>query len=257
MTDRRNPPSGAVSSDDRPWWEVAFGDQYDTVYAHRSDTAAAAEVAGLMPRLSAAGGLVCDACCGNGRHLQAMKAAGLRAVGFDFSAHLLTTARQRPIAGRLARADIRLPPFLRGAFDAVTVLFTAFGYFDDASNAAALAGLASLLRPGGWLVLDLPDVDHLCSTLVPESRRTAPDGTLITERRRLDGTFVVKEVLLQRAGSDIGKWQERVRLYTDVELEQLTTVDFHTADRWSSLRGPTVDDSRRVHWLERREPKVS
>lgn len=241
-----------MPSSDAPWWEVAFGDQYDTVYAHRSDAAATAEVAGLLPRLQAAGGLVCDACCGNGRHLQAMQAAGLPAVGFDYSAHLLATARQRPIAGRLVRADIRHPPFPHDGFDAVTVLFTAFGYFDDASNAAALAGLASLLRPGGWLVLDLPDVERLRATLVPESQRTTADGTVISEQRRLEGAFVVKDVFLQRAGRDVGRWQERVRLYADAEIEQLGRPDFTVDARWSSLRGPAADDGRRVHWLVRR-----
>lgn len=240
------------SASEAPWWEVAFGDQYDTVYAHRSDAAATAEVAGLLPRLRESGGVVCDACCGNGRHLQAMQTSGLCAVGFDYSAHLLSTARQRPIADRLARADIRQPPFPSGVFDAVTVLFTAFGYFDDASNAAALAGLAGLLRSGGWLVLDLPDVDRLRATLVPESCRTTADGTVITERRRLDGAFVVKDVVLERGGRDVGRWQERVRLYADAELDQLVGPDFTVDSRWASLRGAACDDGRKVHWLRKR-----
>jgi len=242
-------------STDLPWWEVAFGEQYDTVYAHRSDDAAHAEVAGLLPRLAAAQGPVCDACCGNGRHLQAMRAAGLTAVGFDFSAHLLTTARHRAQKSAqksfVARADIRRPPFATGGFAAVTVLFTAFGYFDDASNAAALAGLASLLRPDGWLVLDLPHVDRLRANLVPSSERTATDGTVISEKRHLESSSVVKDVTVSRAGKVISTWQERVRLYTDAELSALAAADFTVADRWSSLRGIEHDDGRRVHWLRR------
>ncbi len=243
-------------STEQPWWEVAFGEQYDTVYAHRSDAAAHGEVAGLLPRLRAAQGPVCDACCGNGRHLHAMRAAGLTAVGFDFSTHLLNTARQRAQntaqKNIVARADIRKPPFAPGGFAAVTVLFTAFGYFDDASNAAALAGLASMLRPAGWLVLDLPNVDRLRDNLIPTSERTAADGTVISEKRHLEASSVVKDVTVTRAGKVLSTWQERVRLYTDAELTALAATDFTVTDRWPSLRGPNHDDARQVHWLRRK-----
>lgn len=235
----------------RPWWEAAFGEQYDTVYAHRSDDAAQAEVAGLLPRLQAAGGVVCDACCGNGRHLAAMREAGLTTIGFDYSAHLLRTVRQRRQAkGRVARADIRNLPLAPHSFDAVTLLFTAFGYFDDASNQDVLSEVRDLIRPGGWLVLDLPDVDYLRAHLISESERTAADGTQIVERRRFDGSAVVKDVLLRRNDTVVGTWQERVRLYQPVELAAcVAQAGMQVVDVWPSLRSATQDDHRHVAWV--------
>ncbi len=140
-----------------PWWQAAFAAGYEQVYAHRDDASAAGEIAGLLPRLRQAPGAVLDAGCGNGRHLQALRAAGLPAFGFDLSPQLLASARLRPpCQGRLVRADMRAPP-LAGGWGAIVLLFTAFGYFDDAGNAALLRRLAEMLAPGGWLLLDLPE----------------------------------------------------------------------------------------------------
>lgn len=234
------------------WWETAFGAHYGTVYAHRSDEAAQAEVAGLLPGLRAAGGLVCDACCGNGRHLAAMRGAGLRAVGFDFSGNLVTEAIARPATrGRVLRADVRAPALRPGSFDAVTLLFTAFGYFDDATNAIALAAVVALVRPGGVLVIDLPHAKRLRDRLVPESRRER-DGTAVHERRRLEGALVVKDVEIRRAGSTIATWQERVRLYEDAEVADLARrCGAAVTEIWPSLRGVDIDEDRRVYWLRR------
>ena len=72
-----------------------------------ADAAAREEVAGLLPRLSAAPGPVLDACCGHGRHLAALRDAGITAVGFDYSAPLLTAGMAKDQArGRLVRADV-------------------------------------------------------------------------------------------------------------------------------------------------------
>jgi SAM-dependent methyltransferase len=228
----------------------AFGADYLDLYAHRDDCAATAEVAGLLPRLRTAPGPVLDAACGNGRHLAALRAAGLTAAGFDYSPALLAVARSRPQAvGRLARGDLRRPPFA-GGWGAVLLLFTAFGYFDDTANAACLAALARLLAPGGWLLLDLPDPAQVRATLVAESSRTTPAGHRVRERRRLEGTWVVKDVAYGCGGQE-RRWQERVRLYEPDEIAALVAAAGLTlAERWPSLRGPVHDDHRHVVWCQ-------
>jgi SAM-dependent methyltransferase len=235
----------------KPWWESAFGPDYAAVYAHRDDASAAAEVAGLLPRLraaTAATGLpILDAGCGGGRHLAALHAAGLSAHGFDLSPALLSLARARPdCAGRLVQADQRVVPFAAGSFAAVVVLFTGFGYFDDVTNAQALAGLASLVAPGGWLVLDLPDPARVRATLVAHSQRRLPDGRLVDEARALVGQHVEKTVSIAGAGP----YTERVRLYEPTELAALVRTQGLTWEpTWSSLRGPDQGGDRLVAWI--------
>ncbi len=236
----------------QPWWESAFCHDYQEIYAHRSDLEADDEIAGLLPRLRQAPGPVLDAGCGNGRHLAALRAAGLRAMGFDLSADLLAVGAQRSACrGRLLRCDMRAPALAPG-WGAILLLFTAFGYFDEAGNRALLAALARLLHGGGWLVLDLPEPGHLARTLVPLSSRTTASGLEVAECRSLQGGRVLKTVTLSRGGSVLRSYTESVRLYTRVELAGLAAgAGLDLVDCWPGLRGPGHDDHRLVGWLAR------
>ena len=233
-----------------PWWEAAFGEDYLAVYAHRDDAQGAAEIAGLLPHLR---GPVLDAGCGGGRHLAALRAAGLPAVGFDLSQPLLESARQRPaVRGRVARGDLRVPPMADGAFSSVLVLFTAFGYFDDDANAATLTNLGRLLTADGILVLDLPDAARVRQTLVPHSQRTTSTGIVITEERSLTPTRVEKQVTLRHPDGRERSYRESVRLYEDDALPDVAaSAGLRVQKYWPSLRGPEFNDGRRVWWLRR------
>ena len=233
-----------------PWWVAAFGAHYETLYAHRDDTSAVTEVAGLLPRLCQAPGPILDACCGNGRHLAALRAAGLPAFGFDLSADLLASARRRPACrDRLVRCDMRFPALGNG-WGAVLALFTAFGYFDDEGNAACLAAWARLLAPGGLLLLDLPDLDEVRASLVAHSERETACGRLI-EERRLVGSRVEKTVTITSSGKTPHVYRESVRLYDQHEISDLAMRCGLTVDvRWDSLRCEKSDDQRHVYWLK-------
>jgi SAM-dependent methyltransferase len=108
----------------------------------------------LAERLEGRSAAVLDAGCGTGgmiRHLEgAMPAA--RLTGLDLS----------PLACRLARGRVRAPivdgsvaamPFDAAAFDAVVSADVLYELDDPA---AALAEFSRCLRPGGWVVLNLP-----------------------------------------------------------------------------------------------------
>lgn len=234
-----------------PWWKAAFGAHYETLYAHRDDASAAVEIAGLLPRLRQAPGPILDACCGNGRHLAALRAAGLPAFGFDLSADLLASARRRPTCrDRLVRCDMRYPA-LGSGWGAVLALFTAFGYFDDEGNAACLAAWARLLAPGGLLVLDLPDLEEVRQSLVPRSERETECGRLV-EERRLVGSRVEKTVTITASGKTAHVYRESVRLYDQHEIAELAERCGLSVDaRWDSLRCEKSDDQRHVYWLTR------
>ncbi len=234
------------------WWSEAFRAAYLEVYSHRSDTQATAEVAGLLPRLRDAPGPVVDAGCGAGRHLAALRAAGVTAVGFDLSSELLAVAMSRPpCAGRLARGDLRAPPLASGC-GAVLCLFTAFGYFDDAGNAACLAALGGLLAPGGWLVLDLPEPAAVRRGLVPSSERVTTGGWRVSERRRLNGARIEKDVEAVPPDGRAVRWEESVRLHESSELAEMAgTAGLMWDGSWPGLGGPEDVQGRLVAWLRR------
>jgi SAM-dependent methyltransferase len=245
-------PKGSSEGASTPWWEAAFGPAYSDLYRHRDDRSAASEIAGVLPRLRAAGGTICDVGCGNGRHLAVLAEAGMAVIGFDFSEHLLGLAAERlPLSGRLFRADMRQPPLRPGSCAAVTLFFTAFGYFDDATNGATLQALAALLRPGGLLLLDLPDPDLVRSSLVSESFDERPDGISLRQRRRLEGASVIKRVDII-GGPEAISYEERVRLYEDDEIAALASqARCRVMDCWGGLGDGASQTGRKVYWLER------
>jgi SAM-dependent methyltransferase len=210
-------------SDPRPWYDSAFEQGYLELYPHRDLASARAEVAGLL-----AGGLrgrVLDLGCGFGRHLLALHERGLAAFGLDRSPALLARARglaDGALRARLVRGDFRALPFRSGAFDALLMLFSSFGYFSDDQNARVLEEAARVLRPDGLAVFDLMNPERLRRRLVPESRREQ-DGRLIVERRRIEqgGTRVVKEVQVRERDGRERRWREDVRLYGQAEFARL------------------------------------
>ncbi len=114
-----------------PWYDRAFGPWYLKLYPHRDRDEAERAVSALLPFLPASGTLL-DAGCGSGRHAGALVEHGFRVTGLDRSPALLAEAgRDRTIAGRLVRGDMRRLPFRSGAFAAVLSMFTSFGYFED------------------------------------------------------------------------------------------------------------------------------
>jgi len=203
-------------TDSRPWYDTAFEGGYLDLYPHRDHAAARAEIAALLAR--GVRGRVLDLGCGFGRHLVALRERGLEAFGLDRSLALLSRARE--LSGRIVRGDFRALPFHGASFDAVLMLFSSFGYFDDPTNALVAREVARVLAPGSLAVFDLMNPARVRATLVPESR--ARRGALeIRERRRLEPTRVVKEVWVRESGAPERRWREDVRLYEPAEFAAL------------------------------------
>jgi SAM-dependent methyltransferase len=205
------------------WYEDAFWLQYLWLYPHRDDAEAAAEIgilAGKAPGL-APGRRVLDLACGAGRHLRAMADAGIRAVGADLSPDLLAAAAERG-SKCIVRCDMRRLPFRDGAFDAVTLFFQSFGYFDDdAEDAEVLRGAARVLAPGGGLVLDLLDADRVRRGLVARSERREGERRIVEERSLADGGRRVEKRVTATEGGRERTWRESVRLYSGEEAERM------------------------------------
>jgi SAM-dependent methyltransferase len=248
---------------DRPWFERAFEGPYRDVYAHRDLAAARDEVAALLapgdsPDRPCLAGRVLDLGCGFGRHALALLEQGLDVFGLDLSQDLLVRAPGleggERLAGRLCRGDFRRLPFAPGSFDAVLMLFSSFGYFDDATNGRVLDELARVLAPAGLVLLDLMNAERVRATLVPESRRELAGGELVETRRLLeDGRRVRKDVVLRADGEERG-WFEDVRLYDARELPplfarhglRLLRLEGDFDGRPSDAEGP-----RRLAWARR------
>jgi SAM-dependent methyltransferase len=217
----REGPVDPAGAEPVPWFQAAFGALYPVVYAHRDDAAAesevqfAKEVLGIGP-----GQRVLDLACGDGRHLGALSRLGVAAVGMDLSDVLLARARARGL--HVVRADLRALPFASASFDHATCFFTSFGYFDEvAENLGVLRGAARVLRPGGRLLLDVPDRDELERGLVARSEFQRA-GLKMRFDRAIDRGRVRKKVsVVNGHGDEVARFEESVRVYTLPELRQI------------------------------------
>ncbi len=233
-----------------PWYELAFGEHYPELYAHRDDETAAEEIAKLRTAFDffRPGRLTLDLCCGTGRHAAPLGEMGLQLIGYDLSPALLARARKRPaLVGRIVRGDMRRLPF-GPHFQLVVNLFTSFGYFPtDEENEQVLTEMGRVLVPRGHLVLDHINAARLRAHLIGEDVRRGP-GVQITQRRRLRGTRVLKDVTIERQGRTSLQYQESVRLYDPDEIcSLLESMGFREVRFAGSFDGrPFAEDSPRM-----------
>ena len=196
-------PCSAADGD--AWFAHAFDAFYLELYHHRDESEAAVFTRVLQAQ--GVSGPVCEVACGPGRFLRALADAGETVCGLDLSAPLLARARTVLRGGALVRGDMRALPFRRGAFGAVLLLFTSFGYFADSDDdRRVLAEAARLLRPGGSFVLDFLNAGVTVRSLVAVSRREVA-GVRVVERRWVDpqGPFLRKTVEAEPGRAQISR----------------------------------------------------
>ncbi len=105
-----------------------------------------------------------DIPCGSGRIAQQLGEAGVRVVGIDRSPELIAEARRRcegmspPPVFRVAdMLELNEPP----RFDAAIIWWGSFGYFSDEQNLDLVRRLSRALRPGGSLLIDTINREHV------------------------------------------------------------------------------------------------
>lgn len=128
-----------------------------------------AEVGFLLARLKPKRGeRWLDVPCAYGRHLEALHAMhpGLKLIGADLNPDYLAEIRAKESACAVC-CDMRRLPVADGSVNVVLNLLNSFGYFEAETNGdrMALAEMARALKPGGRLVMDLPNRQALIETV--------------------------------------------------------------------------------------------
>jgi SAM-dependent methyltransferase len=128
---------------------------------------------------------VLEAGCGCG-YLALALGERMHVTGVDASARALAYCRRRGLR-RLVRADVQALPFADGGFDAVVSVDLLY-HREVADDAAALAELGRVCRPGGRVVLLVAAYEWM---------RSPHDAVVHTARRYTRGAVVA---LAERAG---------------------------------------------------------
>lgn len=148
--------------------------------------------------------LVVDLGCGFGRHCLELASRGHHAVGIDPSAAMIAAAEAsraalssslegtaRFIVGSADTTELGLEP---ASADLAVCLFTTFGQRSQslppsASTTDLLQAAARFVKPGGWLVVEVPDRQRTIDGLVTSEQL----GPTAVSRRFDDDTGVLHE----------------------------------------------------------------
>lgn len=170
-----------------------------------------------------------DLACGSGVHALRFARRGIEVVGLDIAPSLVRYCTERAAAEELSNVtfvegDMRALTH-QEEFDALVMLSTSFGFFDDETNQRVLESIAQALKPDGRVLLQLSDP----ITFVERQQqryywRERPEGIYWTESWFDPAIFVSHGVF--RFTDDDGVthlWDdhERVRLYTLPELRRM------------------------------------
>jgi len=176
---------------------------------------------------------ILDLACGFGRHANRLAALGYKVTGIDFMPGFLKIAREEAremgIQVDYRQGDMRQIDF-KGEYDRVTLLFTSFGYFEDAENELVVQKMAQALKPGGLLLLDTMNRDtamlHLSGDEVIEK-----DGGLLINRMSFDtlsGRFLNRRIVIRNGQRKDKPYS--IRMYNAAEigsmLERAGLVEF-------------------------------
>ena len=161
-----NSPQGtATTTDERVLNELdTYGPAYmrvaEALGGYEETEQEAAQVVELLGLQ--AGDLVLDAACGFGRFAQALSRHGIEAVGIDISPAAIAEAQRRCPGPRYLVHDLTQPlPEGVGPFDALVNVYSSFGYGVTVSeDQEMLACFHRALRPGGWIVMQLSDLER-------------------------------------------------------------------------------------------------
>ena len=106
-------------------------------------------------------GKILDAGCGTGGNLAFLQEEfpQTRMSGFDLCSEAVDLTQCRNLKASLTRASVNAIPFASGSFDVVICMDVL--YFQGVDEGAALTEIGRVLKPGGFLILNLPAFEGL------------------------------------------------------------------------------------------------
>lgn len=158
---------------------------------------------------------VLDVCCGMGRHARALAARGYSVTGIERDAAAIKRARALGGGPTYLQADVRDYRPDRSACDLAIVMSQSFGYFDAASNRELLGRLATAVRDGGRIILDLWNPEFFASHQGERDLELA--GGVVRETKTVKDSRLFVRLDYPDSERDAFEWQ----LFTPLELRSL------------------------------------
>ena len=173
---------------------------------------------------------IIDLCCGQGRHVLELASRGFsRVFGLDRSRYLIRLAKKRSSSLGLKTSfhegDVRKFRMRQKGFDLATLMGNSFGYFDSQDDdLTVLENVRSLLRPGGFLVIDITDGEWMRRNFTPRSWEWIDQEHLVNRERSLSGDMsrlISRELVIHSEKGVLADQFYAERLYGRDEIKDL------------------------------------
>jgi SAM-dependent methyltransferase len=163
--------------------------------------------------------------CGPGRHSIELAKRGYHVVGIDPSAAMISAAWSKAVEAGifLDFQQVAGENFVSDTtFDAAICLFTTLGQIENQKdNRQLIAQVAKCLKPGGFLVVEVPQRDWVAANLKPEDKFGADDHYTEIVRQLNTVGDTVTEVFTLISPDENQQYVLRYRLFSLAELRTL------------------------------------
>jgi D-alanine-D-alanine ligase len=218
---------------DPDWWKTLFDEIYLTTDARSvcDDELTRREVDAFCQMVPMDNqDRILDLCGGHGRHSLELSRRGFTGCTvFDYSEALLQKGSANAQLGghriEFVQGDARRIHLPDASFDHVLILGNSLGYIPDPeSDRKILTGCLRLLKPGGWLLVDVTDGRAIRDRFTPNAWHEIGEDVIVCRHREIaDDMIHAREVVLSRKGGLIRDRTYCMRLYGASDLKKMVT----------------------------------
>lgn len=194
---------------------------------------------------------ILDVPCGWGRHHKVLREEGWEVYGLDINRYFIKRANSQ-FSGYYQVGDMRNLPYQDKAFDAVLNVGKSFGYFDELGNEECLREFYRVLREGGTLIMELPNLGGVRNEIKPIEAYKVKNYIYLIESEWEGKYLKGNRFIYQKDNNDnlrlTLKHKFKIRIYSKFELDEMATrVGFHSVAVFSGLGIlPYRETSRRM-----------
>ena len=216
---------------DPDWWKTLFDDIYLLTDARSvgDESLTRLEVDVVCELLPIqADEQILDLCGGHGRHSFELCKRGFEACTLiDYSQSLIDVAKEKarennyPI--KVVRCDARRIDIGPDQFDHVLIMGNSLGYIQQSdADRKILSEAFRVLRPGGWLLVDVTDGAAVKKSFNPNAWHEVGEDTVVCRQRELrEDTVRARELVISKKDGLIRDRNYAVRLYEPQTLSSL------------------------------------
>ena len=213
---------------DPDWWKTMFDEIYLITDARSvcDETLTCREVdviCELLPLNS--GHRILDLCGGHGRHtFELFKRGFTECTLLDYSQTLIDIAQSEAVKNDYAvefiQCDARNTQLHSSTFDHVIIMGNSLGYIQAPdADTKIIAEAFRVLRPEGWLLVDVTDGDVVKNSFSPNSWHEIGDQTVVCRQRELNGNILnAREMVIDKQTGLVRDRTYAVRLYDSESL---------------------------------------